>query len=65
MIKTVMRLGDDQVMVFDACGEELPEYQGDYEQVKAAIMAAATPQTLFLHWCDEAGEPRPVSREDW
>jgi len=31
MIKTVIRCQNDMVMVFDKKGEQIPEYQGQYE----------------------------------
>ena len=30
MMKTVIRLGNDMVIVFDDAGEQMPEYQGQY-----------------------------------
>ena len=38
MIKTIIRLSNNTVMVFDAAGEQLPDYQGQYEDVKEKIL---------------------------
>jgi len=32
VIKTVIRFQDDMVMVFDKEGEQIPKYQGKYEE---------------------------------
>lgn len=34
MIKTVIRAQNGMVMVFDKMGEQIPKYQGQYEEVK-------------------------------
>jgi len=41
MIKTVIRSRNNMVMVFDNKGEQIPEYQGYYEDVKEKILADA------------------------
>ncbi|MBA7689341.1 hypothetical protein ES703_97847 [subsurface metagenome] len=56
MIKTVFRFRNNMVMVFDKWGEQIPEYQGQYEKVKESIFA--------LGFTD-AGELREVPREEW
>ena len=65
MIKTVIRLENNMVMVFDAEDEQIPEYQSQYEDVKARILRDAPPDTTFAHWFGLAAEPENVSRENW
>ncbi len=65
MIKTVMRLQNNMVMAFDTEGEQVPEYQGQYEAVKARILTDASPDVIFTHWFGLAAEPENVSRENW
>ena len=38
MIKTVIRSQNSMIMVFDKKGEQIPEYQGQYEDVKEKIL---------------------------
>jgi len=65
MIRTVIRLRDDMVMVFDAEGEQLPEYQGHYEAVKRVILDDAPPATVFNHWFGHAVKADAVAKERW
>jgi len=65
MIKTVMRFRNNMVMVFDKRGEQIPEYQGQYEKVKESILADALPDTIFALGFTDAGELREVPREEW
>jgi hypothetical protein len=65
MIKTVIRLRNDMVMVFDDEGERSPEYQGQYEDVKEKILVDATARTVFNHWFDNSSEPEVVARLNW
>ena len=65
MIKTVMRFRNNMVMVFDKWGEQIPEYQGQYEKVKESILADALPDTIFALGFTDAGELRKVPREEW
>lgn len=64
MIKTVVRL-QNIVMVFDANGEQIPQYQGQYKDVKQSILRDASPETVFTWWLDYDSEPKTVSREEW
>ena len=52
-------------MVFDADGEQVPEYQGRYEDVKTHILRDAPPAVVFAHWFGYADEPVAVARGDW
>lgn len=65
MIKTVIWCQNDMVMVFDENGEQIPGYQGQYEQVKEAILKNAPASTLFAHGLTGSGELRKVPREEW
>ena len=65
MIKSLIRLSNDMVMVFDAEGEQVPEYQGQYENVKERILRDAPAEAVFNHWFGRALEPRAVPRENW
>lgn len=65
MIKTVIRLNNNLVMVFDENGEQLSEYQGDYDEVKYRILSNTSPDTRYIHWFDENSPPRTVSLEKW
>ena len=65
MIETVIKLQNDMVMVFDDEGEQIPEYQGQYEQVKASILRSAPSDAVFSHWFNHADRPKFVSKEDW
>jgi hypothetical protein len=65
MIKTVIRLRNNLVMVFDAEGEQIPEYQGQYEDVKERILKDAATGTVFNHWFGHAPEPEAVPGKKW
>jgi len=65
MIRTVIRLRNDMVMVFDAEGEQLSEYQGHYKDVKRTILNNAPPATVFNHWFGHAMKADAVAKERW
>ena len=65
MIKTVIKSQRNMVLVFDETGEQLPEYQGDYEEVKENILRDAPAFAVFAHWFNPADEPLSISKEDW
>ena len=65
VISTVIKSQNGMVVVFDAKGEQIPEYQGQYEDVKESVLRDAPPWTIFNHWFDQAIEPMNVSREMW
>lgn len=65
MIKTIIRLKNDMVIVFDAEGEQIPEYQGKYENVKESILRDAPPDAVFTHWFGYSAEPATIYREEW
>ena len=61
-IKTVMKSEEGMVLVFDGAGEQLPEYQGDYAQVRERILAEAPPGAEFYHVSHSL---KRVPRQDW
>ena len=68
MIKIVIRFQNNMVVVFDSSGEQLPGYQGQYEEVKASILKDAPPDAVFTHGFPDSGEFRglqKVAREEW
>jgi hypothetical protein len=65
MIKTVIRLRNNMVVVFDAKGEQIPDYQGRYEDVKERVLRDAPSGTVFNHWCGHSLLPNKVSWENW
>jgi hypothetical protein len=65
MIKTVIRLKNNMVIVFDETGEQIPMYQGYYDEVKETILADAPASTIFNHWFGFSLEPDRVAGECW
>ena len=65
MIKTVIRIKNDMVMVFDEEGEQIPEYQGYYNDVKEKILANAPMGSVFNHWFGHSLDPESVRGKDW
>ena len=65
MIKTVIRLRSNMVIVFDAVGEQIPEYQGQYEDVKERILRDAPSGTVFNHWFGHSLLPKAVLGNNW
>ena len=65
MIKTVIRLRNNMVVVFDAKGEQIPEYQGQYENVKEKILKDAPSGTVFNQWFGCSLLPKVVAEIDW
>ncbi len=65
MIKIAIRLKNNMVMVFDEEGEQISEYQGQYEEVKQSILKDAPPNAIFAHGFTNYGELRKVPREEW
>ena len=65
VIKTIIKSQSDMVIVFDAKGEQIPEYQGPYQDVKDRILRDALPEAVFFHWPNYSEEPIIVAREDW
>jgi hypothetical protein len=53
------------VMVFDEDGEQIPEYQGHYGDVKEKILADAPAGSVFNHWFGHSLEPETITGEAW
>ncbi len=49
MINEVIRFQDDTVRVFDEKREQMPEFQGRYEQVRVKILARAPKSAKFFY----------------
>lgn len=64
VISDVIKFQNGMVLVFDENGEQMPAYQGRYEEVKAKILADAPENAQFFHgvW-RVSGDPIP--REEW
>jgi len=68
MIKTAIRFQNNMVGVFDRKGEQIPEYQGQYEEVKEGVLRDAPPHAIFAHCFNHATELTTltaVSRREW
>jgi hypothetical protein len=52
-------------MVFDAAGEQIPEYQGQYQQVRENILKDAPAGTIFNHWFGYSLKPAKVPGKKW
>lgn len=65
MIKTVIRMRNDLVMVFDNCGEQMTVYQGQYDKVRERIVNDAPLEAVFIDWFGSDAIPETVSREEW
>lgn len=64
MIKEVIKWQNGMVMVFNGVGQQVPVYQGRYEEVKEKILRDAPPQAKFFH----GNWPQPrveVARKKW
>ena len=65
MIKTVFKWENGMVMVFDKKGEQIPEYQGQYQEVKGSILKDAPPEAVFSHCFGDDFELKVAPREEW
>jgi len=65
MIKSVIRCPNDMVLVFDQSEEQIPEYQGRYQEVRELILKDAPSETVFGLWLDYETDITTVSREEW
>ena len=64
-IKTVIRTSRDMVFVFGENGRQVPEYQGEYQEVRETVLRNAGPGTVFKHWPEASAEPVNVPRARW
>ena len=65
MIANIIRLDSDAVMVFDAAGEQLSRYQGQYRDVKEVILRDAPRDAVFTNWSGYAPQTLSVPRKEW
>ena len=65
MIKIAIRLKNNVVLVFDEEGNQIPEYQGQFEEVKEEVLRDAPPDVIFAHGFTNVGGLRMVPMEDW
>ncbi len=65
MIRTAIRCPNDIVMVLNERGEQVFEYQHQYDEVKEKILEDAPPDTLFVIFLDHDTELRVVPRAEW
>jgi hypothetical protein len=64
-IKKVIRLENDMVLVFDESGEQLPDYQGMYRDVRERLLQSAPADAVFCYWHEFMAEPLEIIREEW
>jgi hypothetical protein len=65
MINKIIRLKNDMVMVFDEKGEQLPDYQGSYDEVSDRIIDDAPAGAVFNHWFGHSLKPAVVLVRNW
>ncbi len=65
VIKIVIKFKNNMVVVFDEEGEQIPKYQGQYEDVKESILRDAPADAVFAHGFSDSGELLKVPREKW
>ena len=65
VIKSVIRCPNDMVIVFDENDEQIPEYQGQYQDVRERILKDAPPEAVFGYWVDFATDIKTVPRDKW
>ncbi len=65
MIAIIIRLDSDTVIVFDTAGEQLLRYQGQYGDVKEAILRDAPRDAVFTDWSGYAPQTLSVPRQEW
>ena len=53
------------VLIFDDNGEQITEYQGQYEQVRLRILKDAPPSAVFSYAFDYESGLKTVPREEW
>lgn len=64
MISEAIRFQNGMVVVFDENGEQMPEFQGRYEEVRAKILARAPKSARFFHGVWNVSES-PIHRREW
>ena len=64
MINDVIKFQNGMVMVFDEKGEQMAEFQGRYEEVRAKILAHAPKNAKFFYGAWNVSG-NAVPRKDW
>ena len=64
VISSAIKAENGIVLVFDARGEQIPEYQGLYPKVRARLLRDAPPNTVFYAF-DNRTELKAVPRDSW
>ena len=62
MIKSVLKLENGIVLVFDENDEQISEYQGQYKEVRDKILRDAPPDAAFGVI---TGAIQAIPREEW
>lgn len=62
MIKEVYHWSNNNVMVFDEKGNQMPDFQGNYLEVRDKILATVLPSTKFYR-ADWGSNKKEISRE--
>ncbi|MFC2020912.1 hypothetical protein ACFLU1_03865 [Chloroflexota bacterium] len=65
MITTAIRCPNNMVMVFDEKGEQVPEYQGQYEEVRGSILKDAPLDAVFGYLFDTSPEIIEIPKGEW
>jgi len=65
VIKSIIKTPNGMVLVFDGKGEQIPEYQGQYEKVKPHILKDAPPSAEFNYAFDNQTQIKVVPRKEW
>ena len=65
MINNAVRCPSGMVMVFDERGEQVPGYQGWYDEVKADILRDAPPDVIFSHYRNTEPRLKDIPKEEW
>ena len=65
LIKSIIRLQNGMVLVFDERGEQIPKYQGQYEKAKPHILEDAPQSAVFSYVFDYESELTTLPREKW
>jgi hypothetical protein len=67
VIRCVITAENGMVLVFDEAGEQIPEYQGRYHEVKPRILKDAPPGTVFSYalQLNNKTKIKIVTREEW
>jgi len=65
MIKAAIKFRNNMIMVFDENGEQIPKYQGKYEELKESVLKDAPPDVIFAHGFSDTGGLMKVSRAEW